>query len=438
MQHGGGSAGDRYYGWVIAWTAFAVLTLAYGVQYCFGVFLPFIEKDLGIGRTEGTLAFAVYVFVYSAMSAASGWLTDRRGPRFVLVLGAFFLGVGYVLTSLAQNSLQLVLALGFVAGTGMSAAFVPCNATVVRWFNHRRGRALSISTSGSSFAAVVVPLAMGGLVDRFGWRTLYVVGAGVVAVTLLAGSRLMYRDPEARGLSVADEFGARNPTGQSATAAEPVSLDLHGAVRTVDFWLIVGVFLFTWLVVFVPLVHLSPYAKDAGASSAVGATLVSLIGIGGLLGRGLAGIVSDRLGRLPTLAMTLLLQVVSFVAFAATASLAVLVPAAALFGMGYGGTTVLFPALTGDRFGRVHAGAIVGAVFASAGSLAAVGPFMASWIRDRTDSYKWAFVIAALANVASIGFVFALRLSGRRASASSRDACPAPMVVVSSSAREGE
>ncbi len=413
------STGTRYYGWVIAWTSFGVLTLAYGVQYCFGVFLPFIEKDLGLSRQETTLAFAVYVFVYSALSAVSGWLTDRKGPRFVLVLGACFLGVGYLLTSLAQTGFQLVLALGLVAATGMSAAFVPCNATVVRWFLHHRGRALSISTSGSSFAAVVAPLAMGGLVDHYSWRTLYVAGAVVVFVALLVGSRLMARDPEAKGMSVADELGGR-PAPLQSSALDPVSLDVGEAARTVDFWLIVGVFLFTWLVVFVPLVHLSPYAKDAGASSTVGAALVSVIGLGGLFGRGLSGNASDRLGRLATLTVTLLMQVVAFVGFALTASLPVLFPAAALFGMGYGGSTVLFPALAGDRFGRAHAGAIVGTVFASAGSLAAVGPYVAAWIRDSTDSYRWAFLLAALANAMAVLFVVGLRASGRR---------PAPVAI---------
>lgn len=404
--------GGRYYGWVIAWTSFGVLTLAYGVQYCFGVFLPFIEDDLDISRKQGTLAFAVYVFMYSALSAVSGRLTDRRGPRFVLVLGACFLGVGYLLTSRAQNLWQLVIALGLIAATGMSAAFVPCNATVVRWFVHRRGKALSISTSGSSFAAVIVPLAMGNLVDRFGWRDLYVVGAVVVFLALLVGSRLMVRDPEAKGVSVSDELGgAPAPEPANGVMVDPVSLNVTQAAHTVDFWLIVGVFLFTWLVVFVPLVHLSPYAKDAGAGSGVAATLVSVVGLGGLFGRGLSGNASDRLGRLATLGVTLVMQVVAFVLFAASASLVVLLPAAALFGMGYGGSTVLFPALAGDRFGRAHAGAIVGSVFASAGSLAAVGPFVAAWIHDSTDSYRWAFLLAAVANAVAVLFVVGLRLS---------------------------
>jgi len=161
-------------------------------------------------------------------------------------------------------------------------------------------------------------------------------------------------------------------------------------------------------------VHLSPYVKDAGASSTVGAWLVSLIGVGGLGGRLLSGGVSDRLGRLPTLAATLVMQVLSFVVFSATTSIAVLLPAAALFGLGYGGSTVLFPALAGDRFGPGHAGAIVGAVFAGAGSLGAFGPYVAAWIHDTTGAYTWAFLVAALANALSVLFVVGLWLSARR------------------------
>ena len=402
----------RYYGWVIAWTSFGVLTVAYGIQFSFGVALPYIASDLGISRRQGTLAFALYVFVYSAMSVVSGWLTDRRGPRFVLTLGALFLGVGYALTAAARNSTQLTIALGLFAGLGMSAAFVPCSATVVRWFVHQRGKALSIATSGSSFAAVTVPLAMGGLVDRFGWRALYRVGAVGAVVALMVGSRLMARDPESRGLSIDHELGGRQaPPGP---VVDTVSVDVRGATRTLDFWLIVGVYLFTWLVIFVPLVHLSPYAKDSGASSTVAAGLVSLIGVGGLGGRGLAGNVSDHLGRLPTLASMLVLQVIAFVAFASTHSLTVLMPAAALFGMGYGGSVVLFPAIAGDRFGRASAGSIVGAIFAGAGSLGAVGPYVAAWIHDSTRSYRWAFLLGAVANVIAIMFVVGLRVSSAR------------------------
>ncbi|MEZ5232946.1 MAG: hypothetical protein R2749_09600 [Acidimicrobiales bacterium] len=35
-----GATGGRYYGWVVAWTAFGVLTVTYGVQFSFGCCCP--------------------------------------------------------------------------------------------------------------------------------------------------------------------------------------------------------------------------------------------------------------------------------------------------------------------------------------------------------------------------------------------------------------
>ncbi len=427
------SQGQRiYYGWVVAWTAFGVLSVTYGVQFSFGVLLPSIVEDLGISRTAASLCFSMYVFVYSALSSYSGSLTDRRGPRLVLAIGAVLLGTGYGLSALARNEWQLFIALGLIAAAGMSASFVPCNATVVRWFLRRRGQALSISTSGGSFAAIAMPLLMGWLIGTTSWRVLYGVMAAVVFVGLLTASRLMAASPEAKGLSIDGELRRRGEPTATATATDPgstngplvtnlnteePSLTRREAMRTRMFWIIAGIFLCTWLVVFLPLVHLSPFARGLGASAGLAATLVSSVGIGGLLGRTLTGTVSDRIGGDATLGIVLSVQVVAFLVFAVSHSLATLYPAAVAFGFGYGGTTTVFPAIVGDRFGRAHAGAIVGLLFAGAGSLAAVGPFMAAWIYDSTGSYRIAFLLSAAANAVGVALVFVLRADSRRRAA---------------------
>lgn len=417
----------RYYGWVVAWTAFGVLTVTYGVQFSFGVLLPSIVEDLGVSRTAASLCFSVYVFVYSALSSYSGSLTDRRGPRPVLAAGALLLGTGYALSAASQELWQLMIALGLIAGAGMSASFVPCNATVVRWFLRRRGQALSISTSGGSCAAVVMPLLMGWLIDRTSWRVLYLVMATVVFVGLLVASRLIVASPEAKGVSIDGELGHRaaageagaaagsgTPAGAGAGAATVVAatvLDVSAdepsmtrgeAMRTGVFWVLAAIFLCTWLVVFLPLVHLSPFARGLGASAGLASTLVSAVGIGGLFGRTMTGGVSDRIGRDATLAVVLGVQVVAFLIFAASRSLWPVYPAAVVFGFGYGGTTTVFPAIVADRFGRAHAGAIVGLLFAGAGSMAAVGPFAAAWIYDSTGSYRVAFLLSGAVNLVGL------------------------------------
>src|SRR5205814_8491643 len=77
---------------------------------------------------------------------------------------------------------------------------------------------------------------------------------------------------------------------------------LKEAIGTRPFWLLYVSLVLTCIGLFVPMVHLAPFAQDAGYSEAQGVTLVSLIGVGSLVGRFTIGGAADRLGRTATLA----------------------------------------------------------------------------------------------------------------------------------------
>jgi len=117
-----------------------VLLVTYGVQYSFGVFFTTMLQDLSWSRASLAGAFSVYSLVYIGLSFYSGCLTDRLGPRWVIALGGLCLGSGMILVSLIRAPWQLHLFYGGLAGVGMSVAYIPCNATVVKWFRRRRGR----------------------------------------------------------------------------------------------------------------------------------------------------------------------------------------------------------------------------------------------------------------------------------------------------------
>lgn len=173
-----------YYGWMVVGAAALFLFTAYGVQYSVGIFLAAIERDLGWTRAELSLAFTLYALTYTTMSTVSGRLTDRFGPRQVVLVGGLLLAVGVGLLSLVRAHWQFYLFYGLIAGLGMSIAYVPCTTTVVRWFVARRGLALSLTNLGSSVGIFVVPLVVGVVVAAQGWRTSYVVAAGALLVAV--------------------------------------------------------------------------------------------------------------------------------------------------------------------------------------------------------------------------------------------------------------
>jgi MFS transporter, OFA family, oxalate/formate antiporter len=398
-----------FYGWVIVGCAFAILCVAYGVQFSFGVFMPYISADTGWSRGALSLPYSMYVFVYSALGLISGRLTDRWGPRVVLMTGGCLLGSGIMLMSRVGMLWHLYLVLGLLAAAGMSAAYVPCNATVVRWFMLKRGLALSITSSGASFGMFIFPPLTTALISSYGWRGAYLI-LGLLAVCTIVGcATLIVRDPEKMGL---------HPDGrehelllpEQATDVDPgESFTLAEAQRTDAFWLLNAIFALTWLVVFMPMVHIVPFAVDLGISAFRAAMTISVIGFAGFAGRLVIGTLSDRFGRVVTLGMCLLLQGLSFVSFTISSGLGLLYLAAAVFGFSYGGVTALFPAMVGDFFGRAHVGAIVGFIFALAGSPAAFGPLIAGYLYNASHSYSIAFKMSAALNLAALLLLFMLK-----------------------------
>jgi MFS family permease len=186
------------------------------------------------------------------------------------------------------------------------------------------------------------------------------------------------------------------------------SFTLGQAQRTGAFWLMTAIFTLTWAVAFMPMVHIVPFAVDLGIAPFRAAMTVSVIGFAGFVGRLTLGPLSDRFGRLSTVGLCLLLQALSFGAFACSSGLMLLYMAAAVFGFSYG-VSALFPALIGDFFGRAEAGAIVGFISALAGSPAAFGPLIAGCLYDAAHSYTAAFELSAILNLSAVLLLLMLK-----------------------------
>jgi len=384
-----------FYGWIVVATAFLVLFMAYGTQYAFGVFLAALGEEFGWSRASLSGVFSLYAFVYSVFALGAGRLTDRWGPRAVISTGGALLGIGLILMSRVTALWQPYLLYGTVAALGMSTAYVPCNATVAKWFTRRRGIAIGLASAGGSLGTFALPPIAHLLVSHLGWRGAYVVFGAAVLVALNVLAVLMRRDPEAMGLRPdgAPDIGASNRSGlrtRGWTVAQ--------ALRSRAFWMLYGIFAATWTPVFIPLVHLVPMARGLGIAPLLAATLVSAVGVAAMTGRLVMGAASDRIGRRAALAVAFVLQAAAFVGFVWSHDLAALYTASVVFGFSYGAASTLFTATVADFFGREHAASLAGLLFSLAGSMAACGPFAAGIIYDRAGDYRLAWWLSAACN----------------------------------------
>lgn len=389
--------GGIFQGWIIVAAAFSVLFFGYGLQFSYGVFVSGMAAELGWSRAETVLPYSIYVFIYSALSAVAGRATDRFGPRPVVTTGAVLIGLGWGASALVTEPWHLNVTLGLIAALGMSVAWVPCNATVSRWFTRRRGTAVAITSSGGSLGNLVGPTLVAVLIVAWGWRWALGATALVAAGGMLLAARFMQRDPESLGLLPEGDAAPQ----QIVPPAVP-GRTLREVRWTVPFLLLTGIYFLNWLPVFVPFVHAAAYAEDLGLGKVAAASVIAAIGVGGLAGRLSSGVFADWLGAVPVLLGVIVLQVLCFALFAYADELALLWLAATLFGFSYGGCTTLLPSLCSDLFGRAHVAAIIGMIFALAGAPAAIGPYVAGWLYDLTGGYESSFMISAAMNVAAL------------------------------------
>jgi predicted MFS family arabinose efflux permease len=271
--------------------AFAVTFVGFGCTYSFSAFIEPLQRDFGASRGSVSLVFALAGFLYFSVGSISGPLADRFGSRRLAFIGMIMIGTGLVAASVAQSLLQVYSAYGLGIGLGVGCSYVPAVGAVPRWFARRRGLASGIASSGIGFGTLIVPPLASLLITDVGWRETYLI-LGVLAVIAGAGMALLIEnDPRDRGLGPDGD-----PPQLASTLLRVPGASIKEALRSRQFIGLYAACLFCAFGVFVPFVHLVPYATDHGIAPASAALLVSAIGIGSALGRFLLGGLADRLG----------------------------------------------------------------------------------------------------------------------------------------------
>jgi MFS family permease len=151
--------------------------------------------------------------------------------------------------------------------------------------------------------------------------------------------------------------------------------------------------------VFVPFVHLVPYAVDHGVAQTAAVLLVSAIGVGSTVGRFFLGGLADRLGRELSLLAMFVGMALALVIWLISTAFWPLAVFAFVFGIAYGGWVALLPAVVMDYFGGRNVSGIIGILYTSVGFGTLIGPTAAGFTFDATRSYTLPILASVVANV---------------------------------------
>ena len=333
-----------FYGWFVVAAAFAVTFVGFGSAYTFSAFVESLQRDFGASRGSVSLVFSLAGFLYFGLGIVSGPLADRFGSRPLAVGGMILTGLGLAAASAAQSLLQVYAAYGLGVGLGMGCAYVPAIGAVQRWFVRRRGFASGLAVSGIGVGTLAMPPLASLLIATLGWRGAY-LALGALAIALGGGLALLIEnDPRGRGLGPDGD-----PPPSDTNSAEPQGAAVSEAIRSMRFVSLYATCVICSFGVFVPFVHLVPYARDHGIAQSSAVLLLSVIGIGSTAGRFFLGGLADRMGRELSLLLMFVGMALALAIWAVATMVWPLVAFAFVYGVFYGARMRQFCLAIHDR-----------------------------------------------------------------------------------------
>ena len=377
------------YGWVMVAAAFTLMFVGFSAAYSFAAFFTAFETEFGASRGEVALVFSVAAFLWFLSGAPGGMLADRYGARRVALAGVACLVVALWIARVAQSLGVLYATYSIGIGIGVGLVYVPSVGAVQPWFEKNRATASGLAVAGIGAGNLVGPLLAAWWIELFGWRgaylalALFVLGLGAVAAALLQQK-------------------------ERAAVAPLDGLPLRAALRTTPFWLLFVSLMLSCTGLFVPMVHLSPFAQDAGFSEAQGVALVSLIGLGSLLGRFGVGGFADRLGRIPSLGAMYAGLGAMFLLWWVAGAYWQLALFALVFGVCYGAYVALLPTIVMDLYGARAVSGIIGCLYTGCGVGTLLGPWLAGVAYDSLGSYSAPILAGALFSFGAAACVLVL------------------------------
>ncbi len=369
------------------------MALGSGVSFwAFGLYVRPLEEEFGWTRAEVSLGFSWALLVSGLSAPLVGRFVDRHGPRKGILVGTVLTALTYLLLATTATLWQWYLYSVINAVVRQLMFFIPFMSLISRWFDRRRGIAMSILGTGFSLGGFLVLPAVGVVMDTLEWRaTLVVSGAAVAAVFLPIGLLVVRNNPAEMGLA---PDGTRDSEGVTVAPAVVDGLTLREALRTPLFWALAFGFMLFFYGMFGWLVHQVPFYESVGLSRRAATTIVAVSAGLSIITRLLVGVIADRISRFEYavvgLALTLLGAMVVL-------SISTSYPAIGLFLMlwviGTAGGPMIESLLLTRAFGVKHFATILGAVLVVETIGQILSPTIAGAIFDSTGSYDLALLM---------------------------------------------
>src|SRR6266853_608231 len=270
------------------------------LQYGWTLFVGPIGDKYHWGKAAIQVTFTIFVLLETWLVPAEGYLVDRFGPKWIVVIGGALCGIAWTMNSVA-SSLGMFYFAAAIGGIGAGGVYGTCIGNAVRWFPGRRGLAAGLTAAGFGMGSALTIIPIAHMIKSSGYEhTFLTFGLMQGIVVVVVGSLIM---APAVSFMVAP---AKLAPCASRYQAKPLEM-----LKTPVFWVMYVMFVMMAAGGLMAVAQLAPIAKDFKVAdvpvSLIGLTMTALtfaLSIDRILNgltRPFFGWVSDQIGREQTM-----------------------------------------------------------------------------------------------------------------------------------------
>lgn len=382
-------------GWIVTLAGMG-LNLALGILYAWSVFkkqlvAPIDDGGFGWTNQAATLPYTVAIAMFALMMIPAGRLQDKLGPRIVAMTGGLLTATGLIVASFssAGRAWPAIVGFGMMAGTGFGLGYAASTPAAIKWFPpEKKGLITGLVVAGFGIAPVYISPLTKVLLANYGVAMTFRILGIAFAVTATVFSS-MIRNPD-KPLNVAKPGASKLSFGGDKTWRE--------MVRTPFFYMVWLQYAFAATAGLMIIGNMASIVtqQSGGVLKAQAALFVALLAVFNASGRVIAGVLSDYIGRIVTLALVSIMQASILLFFPRFTSFGEFVVGAAVVGFSYGACLSIFPSINADTWGTKNMGLNYGVLFTAWGVGGVFGPMLAARIVDLTGSYGTAYNVASM------------------------------------------
>ena len=365
----------------------SAINFCLGIFYAWSVFADGLIKEFGWSKAEATFPYTLELLVFSVAMIFGGRFQDRFGPRRGIFLSGIFTGLALIFCSFATSPIGVTLSFGIIFGAAAAFGYAAVTPAVIRWFSpSKRGLVTGIVLMSMGASALVWAPVVNFLILHFGVSNAFLICGILILLVITASSRVIDIPPKEQ---------RENSLLIPAIVSEGVN-SWRLTIRRPAFivlWLLIGL---SSGIGFMLIGHLVQIA-ELNYSIPWGYALVALFALTNALGRLGGGMLCDRIGYIGNLKTALYLMVTSMLLYLSGWSWPALVTATALLGISYGSLYTSFPVIIASHFGLENFGINYGMAFTSIGIVGSLGPLVAAFLAELSNSYNPAFIIGLAA-----------------------------------------